>query len=142
MKITKFIFSIVLILFGVTAYCQHPTEPQGVDTINTEQKDEIFTIVETNPEFQGGNSELHKFLHTQINYPQEASDHNIEGTVYLSVTVEKDGTLTGPKILRGIGYGCDEEAIRLINLMPKWSPGKQRGIPVRVQINLPVLFAR
>ena len=69
-----------------------------------------------------------------------AKNAGISGKVYITFVVEKDGSITDVKVLRGIGGGCDEEAVRVVQSMPRWSPGKQRGKPVRVQYNLPVRF--
>ncbi len=73
-------------------------------------------------------------------YPDMAKDAKIEGKVYLTFVVDRDGGITGVKVLRGIGGGCDEEAVRVVKNMPRWNPGKQRGKPVRVQYNLPINF--
>lgn len=100
----------------------------------------IFTVVESMPEFKGGGAELYKYLGSNIKYPVMAKESGIQGKVYVTFVVERDGSVTDVKLLRGIGGGCDEEAIRVVASMPKWKPGKQRGKPVRVQYNLPVRF--
>jgi len=69
-----------------------------------------------------------------------ARESGIEGTVYVTFVIERDGSVTDVKILRSIGGGCDDEAIRVVRNMPKWEPGKQRGKPVRVQFNMPIKF--
>ena len=81
-----------------------------------------------------------KYLHNNMKYPLQAKELGIQGKVFLSFVVEKDGSVTDVSLLRGIGGGCDEEAIRVVKNMPKWIPGKQRNIPVRVRFNLPVNF--
>jgi protein TonB len=81
-----------------------------------------------------------KFLQDNIKYPQMARESGIQGTVYVTFVVERNGNVTDVKILRGIGGGCDEEAVRVVQNMPKWEPGKQRGKPVRVQFNMPIKF--
>lgn len=81
-----------------------------------------------------------KFLRDNIKYPQIARESGIQGTVYVTFVVEKDGRVTDIRVLRGIGGGCDEEAVRVIKAMPRWQPGKQRGKPVRVQFNMPIKF--
>jgi len=101
---------------------------------------EIFTVVEESPGFPGGDEARIKFLQNNIKYPQMARESNIQGTVYVTFVVEKDGKVTDVRVLRGIGGGCDEEAIRVIKAMPKWNAGKQRGKPVRVQFNMPIKF--
>lgn len=110
----------------------------------TEEKEveeaEIFTVVEESPGFPGGDEARIKFLQENIKYPTMARESGIQGTVYVTFVVEKGGNVTDVKILRGIGGGCDEEAIRVIKAMPKWNAGKQRGKPVRVQFNMPIKF--
>lgn len=102
---------------------------------------EIFTVVEESPQFPGGHDARLKFLEENIHYPDEARNSLVQGTVYISFVVEKDGSITDIRVLRGIGAGCDEEAVRVIKLMPRWKPGKQRGKPVRVHFNLPIKFS-
>lgn len=101
---------------------------------------EIFTIVEEQPGFPGGEAALMEYLKNNIKYPQLARESNIQGTVFVTFVVEPNGSISNVKVLRGIGGGCDDEAIRVVKNMPSWSPGKQRGKPVRVQFNLPIRF--
>lgn len=101
---------------------------------------EIFRVVEAMPQFPGGEVELTRFLNKNIDYPMMARESDIQGRVYVTFVVETNGVITDVKIIRGIGGGCDEEAVRVVKLMPNWIPGKQRGKPVRVQFNLPVRF--
>ncbi|MCF8228271.1 MAG: TonB family protein [Bacteroidales bacterium] len=101
---------------------------------------EIFTVVESMPEFPGGQTSLFQYLQKNIEYPEIAKESGIQGRVFVTFVVEKDGSVTDVRVLRGIGGGCDEEAVRVVKSMPKWNPGKQRGKPVRVQFNLPVKF--
>ena len=108
--------------------------PMDADT------DQVFQVVEVDPEFPGGMEALTKYLSENIKYPEQAKKDKIQGKVYISFVVEKDGSVADAKVLRGIGGGCDEEALRVVNAMPKWTPGKQRNTPVRVQFNLPVAF--
>jgi protein TonB len=103
-------------------------------------EEEIFTIVENMPEFPGGTEALFKYLGKNIKYPAMAKDAGIKGKVYVTFVVDKDGSIADVRVLRGIGGGCDEEAIRVVGGMPKWAPGKQRGKAVRVQYNLPINF--
>ena len=105
-----------------------------------EEEVKIFTVVENDPEFPGGMEALYKYLAENIKYPQLARDNGITGKVYVTFVVERDGSIANPKILRDIGGGCGQEAIRVVKSMPKWTPGKQRGKAVRVQFNLPVNF--
>ena len=102
---------------------------------------EVFgCIQETRPSFRGGEQKLMEFIGNNVVYPKEAIEAGIEGRVFVEFYIEKDGTVSDAKVLRGIGYGCDEEALRVIGLMPKWYPGKQRGKAVRVRYTLPINF--
>ncbi|MBO4740397.1 MAG: TonB family protein [Bacteroidales bacterium] len=112
-----------------------------VEDIEDEKKEvEIFVVVESMPEYPGGETELYKYLGNSINYPEQARNLGLQGKVYVTFVVEKDGSIANPKVLRDIGGGCGEEALRVVRSMPKWKPGKQHGKNVRVQYNLPVLF--
>jgi protein TonB len=99
-----------------------------------------FTIVEQMPEFPGGASNMMKFIAENVKYPAMAREAGISGNVFVSFVVNRNGEISNVKILRGIGGGCDEEAIRVVRLMPSWIPGKQNGKPVPVQFNLPIKF--
>jgi TonB family protein len=103
-------------------------------------KEKPFTRVEKMPEYQGGHDALVKFLVANIQYPAVAKQKKVQGTVYVSFVVKADGVVTNVKIKRGIGNGCDEEAMRVVKLMPKWVPGEQKGKPVDVQFVLPIQF--
>jgi len=131
--------------FMIDAEANQLTEiPTYVPPAVTEEEEvaetEIFTVVETSPSFPGGDEARIRFLTNNIKYPQMARESSIQGTVYVTFVVERDGAVTDVRVLRGIGGGCDEEAIRVIKAMPRWSPGKQRGKPVRVQFNMPIKF--
>ncbi|MBP5341034.1 MAG: energy transducer TonB [Bacteroidales bacterium] len=114
--------------------------PVKIEEEEEEEEQQIFTVVENDPEFPGGMEALYKYLAQNIKYPQLARDNNITGRVYVTFVVERDGSITGCKVLRDIGGGCGAEAVRVVKSMPKWTPGKQRGKAVRVQFNLPVNF--
>ncbi len=105
-----------------------------------EEEPEIFLIVEDPPSFPGGEEEMFKYLGKNIKYPPMAKDAGIQGIVYVTFVVMENGDIDQVKVLRGIGGGCDEEAIRVVKNMPSWKPGKQRGKSVRVQFNLPIRF--
>ena len=110
--------------------------------VEEEEEDEaqIFTVVESMPEFPGGEAKMKQYLVKNLKYPQMAKESGIQGKVYVTFVVEKTGHVTDVKVLRGIGGGCDEEAIRVIKNMPNWMAGKQRGKSVRVQFNMPIVF--
>ena len=101
---------------------------------------EVFTIVEQMPSFPGGDQKMYEYLSKNIKYPQIARESGIQGRVFVNFVVEPDGSVSNVKVLRGIGGGCDEEAMRVVKAMPKWTPGKQRGKAVRVSYTLPVVF--
>ena len=105
-----------------------------------ENEDSVYIIIEESPKFIGGEKARIEFLVNNMTYPETARENGIQGTVYITFVIEIDGSVSNVKILRGIGSGCDEEVIRVIKLMPKWEPGKQRGKAVRVQFNMPVKF--
>ncbi len=104
------------------------------------QEAEIFTIVEEMPDFPGGTQKLADYLAKNIKYPQMARESGIQGRVFISFVVEPDGSVSNINVMRSLGGGCDEEAVRVVKSMPKWKPGKQRGKPVRVSYILPVNF--
>jgi protein TonB len=103
-------------------------------------EEEIFVFVEDQPGFPGGDEARLNYLRQNIKYPEMANENNIQGTVHVTFVVEKDGSVSNVKVLRGIGGGCDEEAVRVIKSMPRWTPGKQRGRAVRAQFNMPIRF--
>ena len=100
----------------------------------------IFTIVEQMPQFPGGQKAMFKFIQSNIKYPDVAKKNNIHGKVYVNFYVDMNGSIITPKIVKGIGGGCDEEALRVVKMMPVWTPGKQNGHTVNVFYNIPVLF--
>ncbi len=109
-------------------------------TSNKNNKDSINKIFEINPEFPGGEEERVKYIRNNLIYPLAARESGIQGTVYITFVIEKDGSISDIKILRGIGGGCDEEVIRLVKNMPTWMPGTQDNKPVIVRFNMPVNF--
>lgn len=104
------------------------------------KEEEIFVIVEEMPSFPGGDVKMMEYLAKNIKYPQMARESGIQGRVFINFVVEPDGHVSNVKVIRGIGGGCDEEAVRVVKAMPKWKAGKQRGKAVRVSYNLPVNF--
>ncbi|NNC83331.1 MAG: energy transducer TonB [Flavobacteriales bacterium] len=105
-----------------------------------ELPDEPFTVVETMPLFPGGDTELLRYISSNISYPSTAKELRIQGRVYVSFVVEKDGSVTNVEVIRGIGGGLDEEAVRVIESMPQWSPGMQGGMLVRVRFVQQITF--
>jgi len=103
--------------------------------------DSIFDVIEISPEFLGGEEACMKFLEENVIYPQEAKENGIEGQVVIGFIVDIDGSLTDLKILRGKSPILDEEALRVVKLMPKWKAGEQKGKVVRVQYQMPITFS-
>ena len=101
---------------------------------------EIFTIVEEMPEFPGGQAAALKWIANELKYPAIAQENGVQGRVTVRFTINADGSVVDPVILRGVDPHLDKEALRVIGKMPKWKPGKQRGKAVRVSYNLPVRF--
>ena len=97
-------------------------------------------VVEDAPEFPGGIQALLDYLKENIKYPAICKDNNIQGRVIVSFVVEKDGSISDPKVVKGVNPSLDKEAVRVISTMPKWKPGKQKGITVRVRYSVPVNF--
>ncbi len=114
--------------------------PQIINNTPPEMTDEVFTVVEEYPTFPGGDRARIKFLQQNIHYPKEALQNHQEGKVVINFIVEKDGSVSNLKVLNSIGRGCDDEAFRVAKMMPKWNPGKQSGVPVRVSFNMPISF--
>ena len=103
-------------------------------------ENKIFFVVEEDPEYPGGNHALYKFISENLIYPSEAQKNNIQGRVILKFVVNPDGSVDRIEVLRSIDPSLDNEAIRVVKIMPKFKPGKQGGVPVQVWFTLPVLF--
>jgi periplasmic protein TonB len=112
-----------------------------IDSIKpVKQSTEVFTIVEENAEFEGGMEGFGKYLSENLKYPEAAQKANISGKIYTEFIVNTDGSASDFKTLKGIGFGCEEEAIRVLQ-MAKWNPGKQSGRIVRSKLVVPIQFA-
>lgn len=131
-------FEIVLDQEELETY--EPPAELEIEIEKEEKSDEVFLYVEKMPEPDGGYQEFYKFLGENLEYPQQARRLGIEGKVFIKFVVDEKGKLTTPEVVRGIGAGCDEEAVRVIKMAPAWTPGNQRGKNVKVQIILPVNF--
>lgn len=114
------------------------TEPVAEEP--KEDPNKIFMVVEQPPEPEGGMEALAKFVQKNLKYPASARRMNIEGTAYVRFVIEPDGAVTGATIMKGISADCDKEALRVIQMMPKWKPGKQSGRPVRVSFVYPIRY--
>lgn len=100
----------------------------------------VYEVVEVAPQFPGGTSALMSYLSSTVTYPKEAEKQDIEGRVIIQFIVEKDGSVSNANVIRGAHPLLDAEALRVINAMPKWEPGKQKGEAVRVKFNVPINF--
>jgi protein TonB len=116
------------------------TAPVATNNMITEETDQPFVIVEQMPQFPGGENEMIKFIMNNLRYPPLAQDNGISGTVIVNFVVDREGKIGRIKVVRGIGGGCDEEAIRVLEKMPPWSPGKQGGRTVLVSYTVPFKF--
>lgn len=127
----KYIFLPALLLATTLAFGQTTKE-----TKFDEPGQPVFTFVERMPEFPG----MTEYLKANMHYPKEAQRNEIQGVVYTQFIVKPDGSVADAMVAKGIGYGCDEEAVRVVNKMPRWIPGRQGGKPVPVRISLPIRF--
>ncbi|KQS23865.1 M56 family metallopeptidase [Dyadobacter sp. Leaf189] len=116
------------------------SEPEVAKTEEEILPAKVFTVVETQPEFPGGTDAMHRFLAQKIKYPTAAVKANVQGRVFLSFIVTETGKIQTINVLKGIGYGCDEEAVRVLRSFPDWKPGEQSGQKVNVKYVLPINF--
>lgn len=120
-----------------------PEVPEEVKTeeTETETKEELFLVVETMPKFPGGEKAMYTYIGQNVKYPEKAKKEGVQGRVFITFVVEKDGRITEVELLRGVSEELDQEALRVMKGMPKWTPGEQRGKAVRVQYRMPIKFA-
>ena len=116
------------------------TDEDEIIEIEEEDDDEFFMVVENMPEFPGGDLGLMKYIQKNVKYPPIAKEYNITGKVYVQFIVDKSGTVTNVKVVRGVDKNLDAEAVRVVKSLPKYKPGKQRGKPVRVMFTIPINF--
>jgi TonB family protein len=140
----KLILLAATISLGFAASAQNgivrTTNPDRIDDQPIRAEDQTFTAVEQMPEFPGGIAALTQFLNTNIHYPETARKNNVEGRVIVKFVVTRGGKIANAKVMRDIGSGCGEEALRVVNAMPDWRPGKQNGMAVNVYYTLPISF--
>lgn len=139
-KLTKYFAILPMLLLLITANSAFAQKVEPQKKAAQQSVDEVFVVVEEAPAFPGGESALMKFLNDNINYPEDAQKRGKEGRVIVQYIVEKDGSLSDVNVLRSADPLLDAEAVRVVNSMPNWKPGKQRGQEVRVRYTLPVLF--
>jgi len=133
------VLSIAIVVLALTLFSAK-VNGQNKTIQMTNDPNRIYEQVDMNPEYPGGIKEFYNYLGKTIKYPAEARKNKIQGRVFVQFIVEKDGTLTGIKALRGPGHGLNEEAVRAVRLSAKWKPGMQGGKIVRVQFTIPVNF--
>lgn len=105
-----------------------------------DDEEEVFLLVEEAPAPEGGMDAFYQYVSQNLEYPRAARQMNVTGRVFIQFVVDKTGNLTEMQVVKGIGFGCDEEALRVLQKAPKWKPGKQRGRPVRVKMTIPIFF--
>lgn len=110
------------------------------DAPEEEVADEIFTVVEDQPEPEGGLQAFYQYIQKNLKYPSQARRMGVEGKVFVQFVVDTDGTLNDVQVVKGIGGGCDEEALRIVKAAKPWKPGKQRGRAVKVRMVIPITF--
>jgi len=133
---TKYDKSITIILRKDSKLFEKTVE----NATKSKGEDDVFTVVEQTPQFPGGMEAFYEYLSTNLKYPEEAIKNQAEGKVYVEFVVEKNGDLSNVRAVKGVGYGCDEEAVRVVKNAPAFEPGEQRGRKVRVKMVLPIMF--
>ena len=106
----------------------------------TEESDVPLTTADQMPQFPGGEREMMRFIKQNLRYPLSAQENRVQGTVILNFVVNREGKIINLKVIKGIGFGCDEESVRVMERMPLWSPGRQRGQAVMVSFTMPIRF--
>jgi protein TonB len=124
---------------GGVDYSLIETQEKIVDAPKKEEA-QVFTYVEEMPTFPGGDDALYSFISKQIQYPEIAKRAGVEGKVYIQFVVRTDGKVSDVTVVKGIGAGCDEEAMKVVKSMPNWKPGRQNGHPVNVRISVPIVY--
>jgi protein TonB len=117
-----------------------PSNPAPVAPAEAMAAPLVYHAADEMPDFPGGATALAKFLRAKISYPAAALNHGTSGKVHVSFVVDEQGRLLDPKVVKGLGFGLDEEALRLVRIMPWWTPGRIQGQPVRVAYTLPIVF--
>jgi len=125
---------------GDTLVYDEPEEVVYEEVVEEPEPEKIYTFTEQMPQFPGGEEALNAFIYEHIEYPEMAQDAGIAGNVVVCFVVASDGSIHSIEVVRGIGGGCDEEVVRVVQLLPTWEPGQQNGQPVSVQFVLPVRF--
>ncbi|CAA9276965.1 MAG: Ferric siderophore transport system, periplasmic binding protein TonB [uncultured Cytophagales bacterium] len=128
------------LLAGLFVVLSGHAQDQASAVVVSPEEDVVFQVVEEMPQFPGGTPAMLKYLAGTLRYPAAARDANVQGTVFVGFVVTRTGSISDVTVLKGIGYGCNEEAMRVVQLMPAWIPGRQSGKPVSVRFTLPLRF--
>ncbi|MBA3899145.1 MAG: energy transducer TonB [Bacteroidetes bacterium] len=141
----KYLIISLLILKSVLVFAQKPGDKTLIFKVvkpvnNAIAVEEIFTIPEQMPVFPGGEAALFNYLSKNISYPADARANGIQGTVFISFVINQNGSVVNPRVVRGVSQSLNDEALRVMLGMPDWIPGRNRGVAVNVQYNLPIIF--
>ena len=130
-----------LLIMGAQACKKQPSDrPQSAGEIPPPAVETIYDTCETMPRFPGGEKAMMEFIATNLKYPQQAVKENIQGAVLAEFVIDAEGKVTAPQIIRSLSPECDREVIRVINLMPAWTPGQQEGKAVNVKFTIPIMY--
>jgi protein TonB len=134
--------ALVLFCFIILDFFSQEVEAIESNYNETQQEDQIYTIVDVNPEYPGGSKEMFAYIAKNMNYPTSAIENEKEGKVFIRFVIDKSGNIVNPEIARGIGGcpECEQEALRIIRAMPKWKPAMVAGEPVKSLFYLPITF--
>ena len=137
----KYLFVLIILMIGINcSSSKYSFPPVGHFVWDNELIDSVSTYTEVMPSFPGGDDGFYRFISGEIRYPLLAKSAGVEGKVYIQFVITRYGDVALAKVVKGIGYGCDDEALRVVNLMPRWNPGKQNGKPVNVRISVPIVY--
>jgi len=128
---TSILILLIFLLAGLNAQAQEKKQKEG----------DVFMEVEEMPEYPGGLDGMKNFITENVKYPELAKKNKVEGKVFVSFVVDEQGHVTKAKVVRAVDPELDKEALRVVNKMEKWSPGKEKGETVKVQLTLPIQFA-
>jgi TonB family protein len=129
----KFLYLLIVFLFSSVLFVNAQTSDK--------EETKTVTVVQNPPIPPGGLSEFYRFLAQEMKYPKKARKNKIQGKVMVECVIDETGKLVNPIVLKGIGYGCDEEAIRVLLLSPKWSPSTISGRPIKCNLTIPFTFS-
>lgn len=135
LQITPLLRVVLLLFIPLLSVCKREVDPETPAVVG-----EVFTVVDQQPTFQGGQTELNNYLMKNLRYPAEAQRAKIQGRVVVGFVITDAGRIATIEIKQSVGGGCDEEAIRVVKAMPNWVPGRLKGKPVNVQTSLPISF--